>query len=159
LELGEHGLDRNDQNAPTTAAFDELGEKNAAFDGFSESDGIGDEESLAGLGKSEESWVELIGEHVHGSAVAEVENAVLWDGGADLGFQHKAGLRIMRTGVADRFGIPGIHDGDFTIFPLDGVNESGLLAFDQSGQPDDSQNCGPGGGPVDASDQPFLVAD
>ena len=42
----------------------------------------------------------------------------------------------MRTGVADRLGIPGIDDGDFTVFTLDGVNEPGFLAFDQWGQPD-----------------------
>ena len=45
------------------------------------------------------------------------------------------------------------------IFALDGVDEPGLLALDQWGQPDDSQNCGSGGGAVDAPDEPFLVAD
>lgn len=72
--------------------------------------------------------------------MTKVEDAVFRGGGADLGFQHEAGFGIMRAGVADRLSIPRIDDGDFTVFPLDGVNEPGLLALDQWGQPDDSQN-------------------
>lgn len=159
LKLGEHGFDRNHQDAPAPTAFDEFGEKDSALDGFSEPDGVRNEEALPGLGEGKERGVELVGEHVHGSPVTEVEDAVLRGGGADVGFQHEAGFGIVRTGVPDGLGISGIDDGDFTGFALNGVNKLGFLAFDQGGQPDDSQNCGPGGGAVDPPDKPFLVAD
>jgi hypothetical protein len=64
----------------------------------------------------------------------------------------------VRAGVSDCLGISGIDDGDIAGFPLDGVDEAGFLALDQWGQPDNSQNRGPGGGAVDAPDEPFLVA-
>jgi hypothetical protein len=78
LKLGEHGLNGDNQDAPATAAFDEFGEKDAAFYRFPETNGVRDEEALAGLGEGEERWVELVGEHVHGSPVAKVE-ARMWD--------------------------------------------------------------------------------
>ncbi len=159
LELGQHRFDGDDQDPASPAAFDQFGEQDAAFNGFAEADCIGDEEALAGLGERKEGWVELIWENVHGPAVAEVEDVVLRGGGADLGLQHEAGFRIVWAGIADCFGIAGIDDGDFSGFALDGVNETSLLALDQWGQSDDSQDGGPGGRPVDAPDEPLLVTD
>ena len=114
---------------------------------------------LAGLGECKEGRVELIGENVHGPAVTEVQDVILRGGGADLRFQYELGFGIVRTGVAARLGIAGINDGDFAGFALDGVNETGLLALYEWGQPGDSQDGCPGRGAVDAPDEPFLVAD
>jgi hypothetical protein len=159
LKLGQHGLDGDDQDAAAPAAFAQLGEQDPAFDGFPETDSIGDEEALAGLGEGEQRRVELIGQHVHGPAVAEVDGPGFRGGRPQVGFEDQAGLRVAGAGIPDRPGMFGIDDGDFAVVAFDRVDEPCLLAFDQRGEPDDPQNGGPGGCAVDAADQPFLIAD
>lgn len=75
LELGEHGFHRYDEDAASPSSLDELREEDAAFDCFPEADGIGNENALAGLRKRQSGGLQLEGEDVHGSFVAQVERS------------------------------------------------------------------------------------
>ena len=66
LKLGEHGLDGEHENTPPFAAPDQFGEEDARFDGFTEADGVGDENALPGLLEGERCGVELVGDDIEG---------------------------------------------------------------------------------------------
>ena len=159
LELGEHRLDRDDEDAPAAAALDHLGEEDATLDGFPEADGVGDEESLAGLGQCQQRRIKLVGQDVHGSAVAEVEGRSFRCGGADLRLQDKAGLGVILADIGDGLGVPRIDDGDLAGIALDGVDKTGFPSLDQRRQADDSQDGSARGCAIDPADQPFFATD
>jgi len=61
LELFEDGALREDEDAFTGAALDELGEEDADFDGFTGTDSIGDEDGRPYVFECFEGWFVLDG--------------------------------------------------------------------------------------------------
>lgn len=63
-----HCLHGDHHNALFLTAADQLGEEYADFDGFAETDRIGEQDAMPGLTESPEGRIELIRHHVKGGA-------------------------------------------------------------------------------------------
>ncbi len=57
LELGEHALERDDQNPLAAPALDQLRGQNAGLQRLAKAHGVGDEDALAGLAQGLERGV------------------------------------------------------------------------------------------------------
>ena len=84
LELGEHALHREHQDAPGAPAGDQLAHQDAGLQGLAESDRIRNQDALPGSGEGLSGRVELVGHEIHGGLVPYVDAAVVGDGGAKL---------------------------------------------------------------------------
>jgi hypothetical protein len=77
LELGQHALLRNHQDALPAPALDQLGGENAGFERFSQTDGIGNQDPLARLLEGLQRGIELIGHEIHDRAMAQMDLVVI----------------------------------------------------------------------------------
>ena len=73
LELGEHRLRRDDEDALSPAAQDELGSEQAGLKGLAEADVVADEDARAGSLQGEADWVELEVEVVDGRLASDLD--------------------------------------------------------------------------------------
>ena len=72
LELREHALDGDDENAPRAPALGELGEQDAELDGFTEARSVGEEDARAEAFEGLPGRHQLVGHHVERGAMGEV---------------------------------------------------------------------------------------
>jgi hypothetical protein len=70
LELGQHGLLGNHEDALATTALDEFGGQNPRFHGLTQTDRIGDQDTGARLAQRLKGGIELVGHQVHDTSVA-----------------------------------------------------------------------------------------
>jgi len=159
LELGEHGLHRHDEDAPALAALDQLGEKDAALDRFPQTDGISNEDALAGLGEGEGGGLELEGKHVHGPLMAEVNGCVARRGRPEMRLEHEPGRAVKGAGVGYSPCQAGVNDLDFAIGLLDVAEETSLFPLNEGGKADHGEHFTTRRGAVDVPDQPLFVSD
>ena len=80
LELGQHALHREHENALAAPPSDELAHQDPGFQGLAKADCIGDQDALAGPRKREARRVELIGNEIHGGRVPNVNVRVVRHG-------------------------------------------------------------------------------
>ena len=102
LELGEHGLAGEHQDAVAAAAPDQLGEDHPHLDGLAEADRVGEQQPRAELVEGEPDRVEL---ELHGAEDAEAFEVGLEPGRrhlAELGFQEELRLAVARTTSRER---------------------------------------------------------
>ena len=99
LELGEHALHREHQDAPGAPPGNQLAHQDAGLQGLAETDRIRDQDALSGPGEGLTGRIELIGHEVHGGLVADVDVAVVGDGGAKLALHVQEAVREPREAV------------------------------------------------------------
>ena len=105
LELGEHGFDRQHQNALALATGDQLANQNAGFEGFTQTHGIGNQNALARLAQRLAGRLELVGQQVKGGVLAGVDAVVGGDGIAHQGVQIQAAGAVLAGGVVYQLGV------------------------------------------------------
>ena len=118
LELGEHRLLGDHQDALAAAALNQLGGQDAGFQRFAQAHRVGNQDARAGLFQRLESWVELIGNQVHHAPVAQVNLVVVGHAAPAQALQVQHGGVVGRAGVGHQFGLGGVEY-------LDGVFERG----------------------------------
>ena len=93
LELGEHALHREYQDAPGTPPGDQLAHQDAGLQRLAEANRIRDQDALPGPGEGLPGWIELIGHGVHYGLVADVDAVVVGNGGAKLALHVQEAVR------------------------------------------------------------------
>ena len=110
LELGEHALEGDHQNALPAAALDEFGGEDARFERLAEAYGVGDEDALPRLAEGLEGGIELVGNEVHHPAVAKADLIVAGGATAQLRFEIQEGAVEVGTGVGNKLGFGWVED-------------------------------------------------
>ena len=156
LELGEHGLLGDDQDAFAAPALDQFGGEDATLQSFAQAGAVGDEDARPRLAQGLQGGVELIGDQVHHAPVAQVDGIVVGHAAAALALQIEQGGVVGGAGVGDQFRLGGVQDLDVRF--QRGQEERGLTPY-QVGNPVTGQQPAPIDRGVGAADEPFLVPD
>lgn len=130
LELGEHGLLRDDQDALAPAALNQFGGEHARFERLAEADRIGNQDARARLTKGLQRRVELVRNEVHHPAVAEVHLVVIGDVAPAQALQVQDAGVVGGRVVGDELGFLGVEDG-YLVFERG--EEQGRLAAHELG--------------------------
>ena len=77
LELGEHALQRNDEDAFATSPLNQLRGEDPGFERLSEASRVGDQNTSAWLLEGLQRRIQLVGHQVHDTAVSEVDQFVV----------------------------------------------------------------------------------
>ena len=128
MELGEHGFLRDHQNALASTALDQLGGQNTGFEGFSQTNRVGNQDTGAGLLESLQGRVELVGHHIHHATVSQVDSRVIGYCAPALALQIKHGGVVFGAFVRHQQGLSRIED--FDVF-FEGGEKQGRLAPNQ----------------------------
>ena len=155
LELGEHALHREHQDAPGAPSGDQLAHQDAGLQGLAETDRIRDQDALPGPGEGLTSGVKLVGHEVHGSLVPYVDAAVVGDRRAKLALHVQEAVREPRRPVGNKAGQGRVQHLDL----LERAQVDGLLLSDQLRDPVAHELVRAVGDHVHAPHDPFRVAD
>ena len=93
LELREHALQRDDEDALAAAPLDQLGGEDAGFERLAEARRVGDQNARAWLLERLQRRIELVGHQVHDTAVAQVDQFVVRNTAAPVALQVQAARR------------------------------------------------------------------
>ena len=154
LELGEHALHREHQDAPGTPPGDQLAHQDAGLQGLAEADCIRNQDALPGPGEGLPGRVELIGHGVHCGLVADVDAVVVGDGGAKLALHVQEAVREPRRPVGNKARQCRVQHLDL----LECAEVDGLLLADQLRDAVAHELVRPVGDHVHAANDPFRVA-
>ena len=154
LELGEHGLLGDDQDAFAAPALDQFGGQDAALQGLAQAGAVGDEDARPRLAQGLQGGVKLIGDQVHHAPVAQVDGLVIGHAAPALALQIEQGGVVGGAGVGDQFRLGGVEDLDGRF--QGGEEERGLTPY-QVGNPVAGQQPAPIDRGVGTADEPFLV--
>ena len=105
LELGEHGLLRDDEDALAPASLNQLGGQHTGFQRLAQADGVGDEDARARLPQRLQRRVELVGHKVHHTAMAKMDFLVVGHIAAAQALQVQQRRVERRAGVGHEFGL------------------------------------------------------
>jgi hypothetical protein len=154
LELRQHRLLADDQDALAAATLDQLGSQDAGFQCLAEADCVGDQDPRTRPAQGLQRRVELVGYQVHHGAMAEMNLFVIGDAAASEGFQVKDGCIVGRAEVRHQLGPGGVEDLDLA---FERREEQRRRAADQVRGPIDREKPSAIGGRVGAAYEPFLV--
>ena len=115
LELGEHGLLCDDEDALATAPLNQLGGQHAGFQRLAQADGVGDEDARARLPQRLQRRVELVGHQVHHTAMAKMDLLVVGHISAAQALQVEQRRVEGRAGIGHKFGLGRIEDLDVVL--------------------------------------------
>jgi hypothetical protein len=155
LELGQHALERNHQDALPAPALDQLGGENARLERLSQTDGIGNQDPLARLLEGLQRGIELIGHEIHDRAMAQMDLVIVGCAAAKLRFEIQESAVEMRTGVRHKLGRGRVENEDFL---LKLRQELGSTAAHQVGNAIATEQVSAIAGWIDAADKPLFIA-
>ena len=112
LELGQHALDGEDEDAPAPAAGDQLADQDPRFEGLAEPHRIGDQDALARLAECLAGGLQLVGDGVHGGRVADVDAFVARRGLPQVAFHEEQAVGEAGRAVGDQRGLRGVQHLD-----------------------------------------------
>ncbi|GAA4946765.1 hypothetical protein GCM10023238_11370 [Streptomyces heliomycini] len=157
LELLQHMLRRDHQDALAPAAADQLGQGQADLQGLAETHHVRDQQSRAqiGAGQSQLGGAPLVGQRVHQERVGERQAAFrLGQGGAaQHRLQEQPGAAVVRGVVQDEPGRARVEQFD----AVQAGEEHGLLVADELRHPRDLDARTVVGRRHRTPDQPLLV--
>lgn len=153
LELFEDGALCEDEDAFTGAALDELGEEDADFDGFTGTDGIGDQDGWPDVFECFEGWFLLDGLDIGSGLVPEGDACGVGLCGADEGFEEESAVGVIWACVWLEACVFGPDELDVIEF----IPEDPGFAFGDAGDADAMDGKAASGG-FCASDEPLFTA-
>ena len=156
LELREHALDGQHEDAPAPAAGDELADEDARLQGLAEPHRVGDEDALPRLPQRLPRRLELVGRGVHRRPVGDVDAFVVGDRLPELALQVEPAVGEARRPVGHEPGVGGVEDVDVR---LEGGEEDRLALAHQLRHAVADELVAAVRRPVDAADDPLGVAD
>ena len=156
LELREHALDGQHQDAPAPAAGDQLADEDARLQGLAESHRVGDQDALPRLPQRLTGRLELVRSRIHRRSVGDVDALVVRDRLSELALQVESAVREAGRLVRHEPGVGGIQDLDVR---LEGGEEDRLALPDQLRHAVAHELVAAVRGAVDAADHPLGVAD
>ena len=156
LELGQHALDGEDEDAPAPAPGDQLADQDPRFEGLAEAHCVCDQDALPRLAERLARRLQLVGDEVHGGGVADVDPFVTRRGLPEVAFHEEQAVGEAGGAVGDQRGLRGVEDLDL---PFQSGQEDRLAFADEFGHADAEELLAAGGGGVHAADHPLRVAD
>lgn len=166
LKLFKHGLDGEDENALAALALDELGNEHACFERLADADRVGDQNAGTRGFKGPDGRLKLIGEHVHGGVLSNVDLGVGGGRPAKEGVNEETRADVVHGVVLHEARLLRIEDLDlllefWALLVFD--DELGGAAAHEIGNADAGQHREDAAAFVmngtDMLDQPFGVAD
>ena len=174
LELRQHALDGQHQDAPAPAAREQLADEDARLQRLAQPDGVRDEDALPGLGEGLAGRGELVGHRVHRRPVGDVDALVVGNRLPELALQveqavGEAGRRVgreprvgrvqhadvrLQAGEEDGFALADQLRDAVADQPVAAVRRAVDQADDPLGVADDDAGARRGGGPRRAADGP-----
>ena len=112
LELSQHALLRDHQNALPAPTLNQLGGENAGLQRFAQADRVGDQDALPRLPERLQSGIELIGHQIHHPAVAEMNLFVVGCAAAQLRLQIEKRAVEVGASIRHQFGLRRIQNDD-----------------------------------------------
>ena len=156
LELREHALDGQHQDAPPPAAGAQLADEDARLQGLAQPHRVGDQDALPRLSQRLPGRLELIGRRIHRRPVGDVDALVVRDRLPELALQVESAAREAGRLVWHKPGVGGIQDLDVR---LQGGEEDRLALPHQLRDAVAHELISAVRGAVDAADHPLGVSD
>ena len=136
LELLEHGLHGQDQDATAAATFHEFRYENAGFECFTDTYGVGDQNAGARSAQRLDGGSELVVEHVHGGVLRDVDLRVRGGCLSQERLDEELRLHVGAGVVLDEPRFFRQQNGDLVFKTL---NEAGFLAANEVRDADASE--------------------
>jgi len=99
LELRQHALERDHQDAPATTAADQFGHQDAGLEGLAQPHGVCDQDALPWLCQRHQRWLELVVDRIHRAVRTRIQAVVTGDARAQQALDVQQALHVLRGRV------------------------------------------------------------